>query len=185
VKIYTRTGDAGDTSLLGGTRVSKGDPRVDAYGDVDETSACLGMALAALHGRPDSHAFDEVAEALVHTQRDLLALGARLADPSGRISDRVEKVAIAQTDVERLERLIDRLEADLPPLTHFILPGGVEAGAALHLARAVCRRAERRIVKLQPPVEPVLLQYANRLSDLLFVMARWVNHRAGASEARW
>jgi cob(I)alamin adenosyltransferase len=185
VKIYTRTGDSGDTSLLGGTRVSKGDPRVDAYGEVDEASACLGLALAALHGRSDRGAFDEVADALVLIQRDLFALGARLADPSGRVSPRIEKAALEETDVERLERLIDRLEADLPPLTHFILPGGVEAGAALHLARAVCRRAERRIVKLQPPVEPVLLRYANRLSDLLFVMARWINHRAGASEVKW
>jgi cob(I)alamin adenosyltransferase len=185
VKIYTRTGDSGETSLLGGTRVSKSDPRVDAYGDVDETNACLGMALAALHRRPDSQAFDDVAAALVDIQRDLFALGARLADPSGRISDRVEKATVDDRDVERLERLIDRLEADLPPLTHFILAGGAEAGAALHLARAVCRRAERRIVKLEPPVEPVLLQYANRLSDLLFVMARWVNHRAGASEVKW
>jgi cob(I)alamin adenosyltransferase len=185
VKIYTRTGDSGDTSLLGGSRVSKSDPRVDAYGDVDETSACLGLALATLRGRADTGLFDEVAEALVQIQRDLLALGARLADPSGVVAVRLEKATVEDADVERLERLIDRLEADLPPLTHFILPGGVEAGAALHLGRAVCRRAERRIVRLKPPAEPVLLRYVNRLSDLLFVMARWVNHRAGAAEVKW
>jgi cob(I)alamin adenosyltransferase len=185
VKIYTRTGDTGETSLFGGTRISKGDTRVDAYGEIDELNAWLGFARASLDARPDSAAFADIGDVLVQIQRDLFALGARLADPAEKISARVTKAALRDADVERLEQLIDRLEADLPALAHFILAGGVEAGARLHLARAVCRRAERRMVMLQPPVDLVLIRYINRLSDLLFVMARAVNHRAGAPETQW
>jgi len=185
VKIYTRTGDGGETSLFGGTRVSKSDPRVDAYGEVDELNAFLGFALAALSSRRDSARYADIADALLQIQRDLFALGARLADPSEKMAARVTKAALHDADVERLEQLIDRLEADLPALAHFILAGGIEAGAALHLARAVCRRAERRMVTLQPPLDEILMRYVNRLSDLLFVMARSVNHRAGASETKW
>jgi cob(I)alamin adenosyltransferase len=185
VKIYTRTGDTGETSLFGGARVSKSDPRVDAYGEVDELNAFIGFALAALNSHPDSTRFADIGDALVQIQRDLFALGARLADPADRISARVTKVALHDADVERLEQLIDRLEADLPALAHFILAGGIGAGAALHVARAVCRRAERRMVTLQPPIDEILIRYVNRLSDVLFVMARSVNHRAGAPETRW
>ena len=185
VKIYTRTGDTGETSLFGGTRVSKSDPRVDAYGEADELNAFIGFALAVLSSHPDSARFADISGALVQIQRDLFALGARLADPADRISPRVTKAALHDVDVERLEQLIDRLEADLPALAHFILSGGIEAGAALHVARAVCRRAERRMVTLQPPIDEILIRYVNRLSDLLFVMARSVNHRAGASETTW
>jgi len=185
VKIYTRTGDAGETSLFGGTRVSKSDVRVDAYGEVDEVNALLGVALASLSARADSPGFADIAGAIVKIQRDLFALGARLADPNDRISPRVTKAVLQNADVEGLEQLIDRLEADLPPLTHFILPGGAEPAAALHLARTVCRRAERRMVALQPAVHELLIRYINRLSDLLFVMARSVNHRTGAPEITW
>ena len=185
MKIYTRTGDTGETSLFGGTRVSKSDPRVDAYGEVDELNAFLGFALASLSSRPDSARFADISDALVQIQRDLFALGARLADPADRISARVTKAALHDADIERLEQLIDRLEADLSALARFILAGGIEAGAALHVARAVCRRAERRMVALQPPIDEILVRYINRLSDLLFVMARSVNHRAGSSEAEW
>jgi cob(I)alamin adenosyltransferase len=188
VTIYTRTGDAGDTSLFGGTRVSKSDARVDAYGEVDELNALLGVACASLSSvsaRADEAAFADLGGAIVRIQRDLFALGARLADPGDRISPRVTKAILQDADVERLEQLIDRLELDLPPLAHFILPGGAEPGAALHLARTVCRRAERRMVALQPAVHELLIRYVNRLSDLLFVMARWVNHRAGAPEHEW
>ena len=185
MKIYTRTGDTGDTSLFGGTRVSKSDARVDAYGEVDELNAWLGFAHASLGARPDHAVFADIGDALVQIQRDLFALGARLADPGDKISTRVTKAALHDADVERLEHLIDRLEADLPALAHFILAGGVEAGAGLHLARAVCRRAERRMVTLQPAVDLILMRYINRLSDLLFVMARSVNHRAGAPETQW
>ena len=184
MKIYTRTGDSGDTSLFDGTRVKKDDARVDAYGEIDELNAVLGLVRAA--GDTISGALGSgIGEALVAIQRDLFALGAQLADPADKIAARVTKATLADADIERLEHLIDRLEADLPPLRAFILAGGTQAGATLHVARAVCRRAERRMVALQPPVEGVLLRYVNRLSDLLFVMARAVNHRAGAPEAEW
>jgi cob(I)alamin adenosyltransferase len=185
VKIYTRTGDAGQTSLFGGTRVSKSDARVETYGEFDEANACIGLALALLTARPDRERFTQIAAALEQIQGDLFALGALLADPTGTVSARIPKATVRDADVVRLEALIDRLEADLPALSRFILAGGAEPGAALHLARAVCRRAERRMVALQPAVDPVLLRYANRLSDLLFVMARWTNHRAGRSEVEW
>jgi cob(I)alamin adenosyltransferase len=179
VKIYTKTGDTGDTSLFDNTRVPKSDARVDAYGEVDEVNACLGAARAA---GVDA----DVAAVLEAVQKDLFALGARLADPSARIAGRVTKAVIGDADIERLEREIDRLEAELPPLRRFILPGGSTAGAALHLARTVCRRAERRVVALGgDQVEPVVIIYLNRLSDLLFVMARAVNHRSGAPEVEW
>ena len=178
MKIYTRTGDAGETSLFDGTRVSKGDPRVDAYGEVDELNACLGLARA-------SCADPEIDTVLVRIQRDLFALGAGLADPAGKIAARVEKAVVTDADVERIEQLIDRLDPELPPLRRFILAGGAPAGAILHVARAVCRRAERRIVAIAPPVQPVLLRYINRLSDLLFVLARVVNGRAGIPEIEW
>jgi cob(I)alamin adenosyltransferase len=152
---------------------------VDAYGDVDELNACLGVARAAAVGH-------DIAAALESIQKDLFALGARLADPSSRIAPRVTKAAVTTDDVERLEQIIDRLDAEMPPLRRFILPGGSTAGALLHLARTVCRRAERRVIGLGPDaVEPVLIVYLNRLSDLLFVMARVVNHRAGMPEVEW
>jgi cob(I)alamin adenosyltransferase len=177
MKIYTRSGDAGDTSLFDGARVRKSDARVDAYGDVDELNAWIGLSRAA---KPDA-ALDE---ALLAIQRDLFALGAQLADPADRVAARVTKARLADADIERLERLIDRFELELPPLRRFILPGGA-AGATLHVARAVCRRAERRIVSLEPAVDPILVRYINRLSDLLFVMARAANHRVGAPETEW
>jgi len=190
VKIYTRTGDAGETSLLGGTRVLKSDARVDAYGEVDELNAWLGFVRATLPDAADPPGIDDtevidVRDALVRIQRDLFALGAQLADPAEKIAARITKAALGNADVDRLEQLIDRLEGRLPRLQRFILAGGVGAGAALHLARTVCRRAERRMVALQPPVDPVLLRYINRLSDLLFVMARAVNHGAGMAETEW
>jgi cob(I)alamin adenosyltransferase len=178
VKIYTKTGDRGETSLFGGTRVKKSDPRVDAYGEVDELNASLGVARAA----GLDAAVDEV---VGHVQRDLFALGAELADPSNKIAERVTKAVIADADVERLEHAIDRFEEELPALRRFILAGGAPGAAALHLARAVCRRAERRMVALEPPADHVLIRYINRLSDLLFVLARAENHRRGVSETEW
>jgi len=178
VKIYTRTGDAGETSLFGGSRVSKADSRVDAYGDVDELNAWLGLVRA--------NSLDaDLTEPLVRIQQDLFALGAQLADPRDRIAERVRKASLGDADVERLEQLIDRLESELPPLRRFILAGGSPAGAALHVARTVCRRAERRMVALTPLPDAVLIRYVNRLSDLLFVIARVVNHRAGMPEIEW
>ncbi|MDA1183650.1 MAG: cob(I)yrinic acid a,c-diamide adenosyltransferase [Acidobacteria bacterium] len=179
MKIYTKTGDSGETSLFDNTRVSKTDSRVDAYGEVDELNACLGAARAAGVG-------SELAASLESIQKDLFAVGACLADPSARIAARVTKTAITAETVERLEQLIDRLETETPPLRSFILPGGSRSGSLLHLARTVCRRAERRVIALgTDAVDPVLVVYLNRLSDLLFVMARAVNHRAGEPEVEW
>jgi cob(I)alamin adenosyltransferase len=178
LKIYTKTGDTGETSLFDNTRVSKADARVDAYGEVDELNACLGAARAA-------GLEPELSGLLEEIQRELFAIGARLADPSHRISARVTKADIVDEQVARLEGTIDRLEAGLPPLRRFILPGGGQAGSLLHLARTVCRRAERRIVALASPVDPIVVVYLNRLSDLLFVMARAANHRSGVPETEW
>ena len=179
MKIYTRTGDSGETSLFDGRRVSKSDLRVDAYGDVDELNAAIGVAMAS--GLPP-----DIADMLQDVARDLFAVGGLLADPHRKVAPRVEKIAVGQAEVARLEQWIDRLEAELPPLRRFILPGGAPAGAALHLARTVCRRAERRITALGPDdVERDLRAYVNRLSDFLFVAARAVNHRAGMPELEW
>jgi cob(I)alamin adenosyltransferase len=179
VKIYTRTGDGGDTGLFDGTRVSKADPRVSTYGDVDELNAWLGLVRAA-------GVDDEIRGMLEQIQRDLFALGARLADPARRIAERVTKAAVGSDDITRLEGWIDHLEAELPPLRRFILAGGSQPGASLHVARTVCRRAERAMVALGAGAfEPELLVYVNRLSDLLFVMARAVNRRAGVAETEW
>jgi cob(I)alamin adenosyltransferase len=182
VKIYTRTGDAGETSLFDGTRTRKDDARVDAYGEVDELNAWLGFVRASSPNAGLDAALDA---ALLAIQRDLFALGAQIADPRDKIAARVTKAALLDADVARLEELIDRVEAELPPLRRFILAGGAPAGAALHVARTVCRRAERRMVALDPPIDPVLIRYVNRLSDLLFVLARAANHRSGAPEIEW
>ena len=179
MKLYTRTGDTGETALVGGSRVSKADPRVDAYGDVDELNAVVGLVRA-------SGVDAEIGDLLGRVQRDLFALGAQLADPSRRLPEPLAKAALGASDVERLEKWIDQYDAEVPPLRHFILAGGSSAGAALHMARAVCRRAERRMVVLGAgAVDPQLLIYVNRLSDLLFALARAVNHRAGVTETEW
>jgi cob(I)alamin adenosyltransferase len=179
MRIYTKTGDNGDTGLFDGTRVSKADPRVEAYGGVDELNAWLGVIRSAGPG-------SDVDALLMRIQRDLFALGAMLADPAHRIASRVDKASLGPEDVTRLEKAIDGLEAELPPLRRFILAGGSQAGAMLHLARTVCRRAERHMVALGTEhVDPIAITYINRLSDLLFVMARVVNHRAGVPEVEW
>jgi len=179
VKIYTKTGDQGETGLFDGTRVAKSDPRVSAYGDVDELNAWLGLV------RTNS-SDEQLASMLEQIQRDLFALGARLADPRNRIAARVTKAAVTSDDVARLEGWIDLLESELPPLRRFILAGGSPSGATLHVARTVCRRAERAMVGLGADAfEPELLIYVNRLSDLLFVMARAANRRSGVTETEW
>ena len=177
MKIYTKTGDEGETSLFDKTRVSKADARVDAYGEVDELNACLGAARAAGLDADLSAGLEEI-------QKELFAIGARLADPSHRIAARVTKAEIGDAQVARLEETIDRLEGELPPLRRFILPGGAVPGSLLHLARTVCRRAERRVIALSA-ADPIIVVYLNRLSDLLFVMARVANHRSGAPETEW
>jgi cob(I)alamin adenosyltransferase len=179
VKIYTRTGDSGETALLGGKRVSKADPRVAAYGEVDELNAWLGFVRAGTLEARLSTMIEEI-------QRDLFAIGARLADPGGKVADRVEKTAVTSEDVKRLEDWIDLLESEVPVLRRFILTGGSLSGASLHVARTICRRAERTVVGLgREHVESDILVYLNRLSDLLFVMARVANRRDGAPELEW
>jgi cob(I)alamin adenosyltransferase len=179
VPLYTRTGDSGETALFDGARVSKSDPRVVAYGDIDELNAVLGVARAS--------GVDEALGAqLQQLQRDLFALGARLADPRSRIAARVTKATLVDSDVVRLEQWIDAAEAEATPLRRFVLPGGCPAAAFLHLARTVCRRAERHIVSLGPDaVDAGLLAYVNRLSDLLFALARVANARARVADAEW
>jgi cob(I)alamin adenosyltransferase len=178
VKIYTRTGDDGTTGLLGPGRVLKNDPRVEAYGSVDELNAVLGVVRSL-----DAGAW--LAAELATIQTRLFSLGAELAATIPAPLAGLERIGDA--DVTALEAIIDRLEKDLPPLRNFILPAGHVLAAHLHLARTVCRRAERRVVALAEsvPVEPRLVHYLNRLADLLFVMARWCNHRAGVAETEW
>lgn len=180
LKIYTKTGDKGETGLVGGSRVRKHDARVAAYGEIDELNAALGVVLASQPEPP-------LRKLLLDIQRDLFALGAQLADPSATIGEKKAKAAIGGEHVSRLEAAIDEREAQLPPLRAFILPGGSPLGAQLHLARAVCRRAERAITALAAAhaVDPLLVVYVNRLSDLLFVLARRANQRAGAPEEQW
>jgi len=177
MKIYTRSGDQGATSLLGNQRVAKSDLRVCVYGTVDELNAVLGVARA--EGLPPR--CDEVAQRL---QNQLFDLGAELATPSPA-EQGVE--ILQQEDIAEQEQVIDELEAALTPLTAFILPGGTKAAAALHLARCVCRRAEREIVALgeEAPIRELVLIYVNRTSDLLFVMARAANAAVGSSDVLW
>lgn len=179
VRIYTKTGDDGTTGLLGARRVGKDDARIEAYGTVDELNAVLGAVRAqGVDGEADA--------LLAQIQNELFAVGSALADPNpaGPFHN-----TITAEHVARLERRIDDLEAGLPALTQFILPGGVGAAALVHLARTVCRRAERQVVRLgRLPDEHVpddLLKYLNRLSDALFVLARAVNHRAGVADTPW
>jgi len=179
MKIYTKTGDRGDTGLFGGARVSKASTRVDAYGEVDELNSVLGLCRTA-----DLPA--ELDALLASIQGDLFTLGAELAAVPGKEAT-LGIAVLGEGDVERLERAIDQGEAELTPLKTFVLPGGSSAAAHLHLARATCRRAERRVVGLAAaePVRGELVRYLNRLADLLFVLARVANHRASVPDVPW
>lgn len=183
MKIYTRGGDAGQTGLFGGDRVAKDDPRVQAYGAIDELNAALGLVIALDE--------DGILEqpALVALQEDLFVIGARLAAADPRRALRKGTIPeLPEARVTVLEGWIDELTEELPPLDAFILPGGTPLAAQLQVARTVCRRAERAIVGLvdqQPDLAEVILPYMNRLSDLLFTLARAANHGAGVSETTW
>jgi cob(I)alamin adenosyltransferase len=181
MKIYTRTGDEGDTALFGGGRVPKDDPRVVAYGDIDELNSALGVVRAT----EPVELFQEVLEAI---QRDLFSIGGQLATPDpSRVAKALVKADLSPERVSELERLMDAADQELPPLRAFVLPAGTPKAAALHLARTICRRAERSVVHLahEKEVPGLFLVYLNRLSDLLFTLARLVNHRAGVNDVTW
>ncbi|MFN8527314.1 MAG: cob(I)yrinic acid a,c-diamide adenosyltransferase [Anaerolineae bacterium] len=178
MKIYTKTGDGGETSLFAGGRVLKSHLRVEAYGTVDELNSLLGLARA--HGVPA-----EADEWLARIQSDLFSVGADLATPMDAKADWLARVTTAPIDW--METIIDRMTDELPELKNFILPGGTASAATIHVARTVCRRAERVCVALSQhePINEVLIAYLNRLSDLLFTLARWINLQAGESETKW
>jgi cob(I)alamin adenosyltransferase len=178
-RIYTRTGDAGETRLATGQPVSKASLRVEAYGSVDEANACIGLARV--------HTAGELDAILARVQNELLDLGADLATPAAPDEPEGQRLRILDSQVARLETEIDQLNAELPPLSSFVLPGGTPAAAALHLARTVCRRAERESVRLAEAGEGVsgpAMRYLNRLSDLLFVAARYANDK-GHADVFW
>lgn len=177
MKIYTKTGDDGTTALFGGERVSKGSDVVEAYGTVDELNAVLGMARTT-----KLEAMSE--EILARVQNDLFVLGAEVACVPGQ-EDKMKMDFIEEADGARLEKAIDRAEEGLPPLKNFILPAGTPQASALHLARTVARRAERAVIRLKPDARQDLVVYLNRLSDLLFVLARRANHVAGVTDVPW
>lgn len=181
MKIYTRTGDAGDTGLFGGGRVPKDHPRVAAYGDVDELNATLGVARATGPGA----SFDALLETV---QRDLFSIGGYLATPDpAKVHEALAKAELPPSRIDAFERAMDAADAELPPLRAFVLPAGTPHAAALHHARTVCRRAERSVVRLAHDTEVpgLFLIYLNRLSDLLFTLARLANHRAGVADETW
>lgn len=180
-KIYTRTGDAGETGLFGGGRVGKDAARVDAYGEVDELNATIGFARAVA-------AEPGMDRELERIQRDLFAIGSLLATPDlEKMQKQLAKAELHDERVAELERLMDLADAELEPLRAFILPGGTAKAAALHVSRTVCRRAERRVVSLAREVDlpAIVVTYLNRLSDLLFTFARLANHRAGEGDVQW
>jgi cob(I)alamin adenosyltransferase len=179
-KLYTRTGDAGSTSLFGGGRVPKDHPRVEAFGAVDELNATLGVVIASLRQR-------RLVTALQGVQNELFNIGSELASETGRKADAGRLFADPAAKIAALEQLTDAYDAKLSPLRTFILPSGSQAGALLHLSRTVCRRAERAVVRLshEEAVNADLLKYLNRLSDLLFVLARYVNKADRRPETPW
>lgn len=178
MKIYTKRGDAGETGLYGGARVAKDDLRIRTYGTVDELNAVLGVALA------ECDAGNPIFSMILRVQSELFQLGAELATPQGK---KQTMTLIGENEVNLLEKEIDQMEAELSPLKSFILPGGCKLAAALHLARTVCRRAERELVTLdrQEHQRGLLIQYMNRLSDALFVCARFANHLRQVQDTPW
>jgi len=181
MKIYTRTGDHGDTGLFGGGRVPKDHPRVAAYGDVDELNSVLGVVRAT----PPADWFDSLFESV---QRDLFSIGGQLAAPDpASVAKALAKADLSEARVGEFERIIDQADQELPPLRAFVLPAGTPKAALLHLARTVCRRAERSVVALahEHEVPSLFIPYLNRLSDLLFTLARLANHHGGVGDAIW
>jgi cob(I)alamin adenosyltransferase len=185
-RIYTKRGDQGQTSLVGGQRVSKDDLRIECYGTVDELNAFVGAArLAVLDQNTQYPGLSELAAALLRVQHELFNLGSILATLPADVHPRQPRVT--EADIRRLENEIDHANQDLASLRSFVLPGGSRIDAALHVCRTVCRRAERLLVQLsrREPVSPETVQYLNRLSDALFVWSRWANHATGTPEVLW
>jgi cob(I)alamin adenosyltransferase len=181
MKIYTKTGDRGETALFGGGRVPKDHPRVAAYGDVDELNSVLGVVRAT----EPIEFFDPLLESI---QRDLFSIGGHLATPDpGPVRKSLEKANLPDARVGEFERIMDDAERELPPLKAFVLPAGTSKASSLHLARTVCRRAERSVVHLARAndVPEIFVVYLNRLSDLLFTLARLANHRSGVADVTW
>ncbi|HZZ44809.1 MAG TPA: cob(I)yrinic acid a,c-diamide adenosyltransferase [Tepidisphaeraceae bacterium] len=177
MKIYTRTGDDGTTALIGGDRTLKSDPSIESYGTVDELNASLGLAASA--------ADSDLITKLQLIQAELFIVGSHLATPPARLATAKWIPALTESSITRLELEIDDAESHLPPLKNFILPGGSETAARLHLSRTICRRAERLVVPLDHPSAPAIIRYLNRLSDWLFVHARLANHRASLPDIPW
>ena len=181
MKIYTKTGDKGDTGLFGGGRVPKDHPRVSAYGEVDELNSFLGLARA-------TEPLPRIDEILLAIQRDLLAIGALLATPNReKMREHLLKARVDDTRIHELEQAIDAADLELEPLKAFIIPGGSSKGGMLHVCRTVCRRAERAVVAMADTesIPDIAIVYLNRLSDLLFTLARLANRRAGGAEETW
>jgi cob(I)alamin adenosyltransferase len=178
MKIYTKTGDKGDTSLFGGQRVPKDALRIEAYGTVDELNSVLGVVLA-------DNTNERIAEILTHVQNQLFDLGADLATPRSVAAKTIKR--IEPKDAHSLEKIIDSLQSHLKPLRSFVLPGGSPVAARIHFARTVCRRVERVVVRLSrnEDIGEAIMVYLNRLSDLLFILARYANHAAGVQEIKW
>jgi cob(I)alamin adenosyltransferase len=179
MKIYTKTGDDGTTGLIGGSRVRKSEPRLDCYGTIDELNAALGVAAVTVNA--------DLRDAVHQIQNDLFVIGSHLATPDAPSASGSALPVLDEQLITRLEMQIDAAEAELPPLRNFILPGGSEPAARLHLARTICRRAERRVVdfSMDRPIPSIILTYLNRLSDWLFVHARLANHRLGVADVVW
>lgn len=183
MKIYTKTGDKGETSLFTGQRVPKTDPFIEALGTVDECNSALGTALAFL---PQTVEMTAIRQQLETVQHALFDVGAALATPRTKALDsKLKKTRFDEEEIEQLEKWIDKMESELPPLKEFILPGGHPAGAVLHLARSICRRSERCVIPLNEDVSDTVLIYLNRLSDYLFSVSRYVNFLVKCPETKW
>ena len=184
MKIYTRTGDKGETSLIGGKRVSKNDPRIVAYGCVDELNSNIGLVIALLKNR---NLFSDLVDILILIQNELFIVGSDLADPNYSLENKYETPRVQEKMALHLESIIDRFEKELKPITFFILPGGSIEASSLHVTRSIARRTETAVAMLSKDqaINPAILIYLNRLSDFMFIAARLLNKRLGIEDVAW